>query len=67
MTLIWSTGYIQVWDIAKSECIWTYPQLGSFMDERIIDCDAVVNSQPDNSRSVMTVVLKGYENEDASG
>lgn len=42
VTLIWSSGYFQVWDIHEAACIWTYPQLGDFASDAVLACDSEV-------------------------
>lgn len=37
--VLWSEGYLQCWDIVRSTCIWTYPQLGGFLEMKLISYD----------------------------
>ena len=49
VTLRWTTGYLQLWDIQEDTCLWTYPALGDFASEEVLACDFEAVKASNNS------------------
>lgn len=49
VTLLWTTGYLQVWDTKEANSVWTYPALGGFADEEVVACDSEIIKTLDSS------------------
>ena len=64
--VLWTSGYLQVWDIEKGRCIWTYPQLGDFVIDKVLACDSEVLSPRHNGSRCMSLVIVALPESDSS-
>ncbi|EJC99108.1 uncharacterized protein FOMMEDRAFT_160661 [Fomitiporia mediterranea MF3/22] len=52
--MLWSAGYLQCWDTEENKAVWTYPQLGTFVEIQVLAFDVQFDVQ---SEQVLYVIV----------